>query len=326
MFYGGIDEAGYGPMLGPLCVGGAVFSLSHETTERPCLWSMLDQAVTRAGRDPRRRIAIDDSKKLKGASNAKRHPLRHLERGVLCMLAMLDGDRSWLGDVHDIDVLDRLGVRMPDAPWFQGSAVPLPLGNDAGLLRLDAKGLQSAMDTAGVELHALTVRALDVPEYNTRVEGCGAKSRVNFECAASLMDRFWQSHPGLHLVMDRHGGRSDYLRDLRTSWPQAAIKTIRCDTASSDYRMEPSSGSDAALHLHVRAKADGAHLPVALASMAAKLVRELFMLRLNRFFSDLMPDLTPTAGYVEDGRRWLASVQGVLADQGLDSQALVRSR
>ena len=62
--YAGIDEAGYGPMLGPLCVGPATFVLEKTLPRRgaPDLWAMLDEVVCRAKRDPRQRIAVDDSK------------------------------------------------------------------------------------------------------------------------------------------------------------------------------------------------------------------------------------------------------------------------
>jgi len=43
LIYAGIDEAGYGPMLGPLCVAGSVFVLpDHDPAAgAPKLWSTL---------------------------------------------------------------------------------------------------------------------------------------------------------------------------------------------------------------------------------------------------------------------------------------------
>ena len=323
MHYGGIDEAGYGPMLGPLCVGNAVFHIEPTPAERPCLWTLLDHAITRAGRDRARRIAIDDSKKLKGARNGVAHPLTQLERGVLTMLASTDDDRSWLESCTDLVLLRKLGVTLPDEPWFVGEPIELPLGTDARSMRLDAKVLRSTMVDAGVQLRRLQVRALSVTHYNNRVEASGSKSWVNFETAAGLIDAAWAEAPSLHLVMDRHGGRTNYQRELRTSWPDATIDVRGESEDRSDYRLRR---GDTSLHLHVRAKADADHLPVSLASMAAKLVRELMMLRLNRFFQDLMPDLEPTAGYVQDGRRWLQDVTPVLEARGFDRQTLVRCR
>lgn len=69
-------------------------------------------------------------------------------------------------------------------------------------------------------------------------------------------------------------------------------------------------------------EAEEAHLPVALASMTAKLVRELAMMRFNRYWCARMPELKPTAGYVQDARRWLGDLEGVLCDD--DRETLVR--
>ncbi|MCH2138052.1 MAG: hypothetical protein MK074_03260 [Phycisphaerales bacterium] len=324
MLYGGVDEAGYGPMLGPLCVGATCFDVPHTGTGRPCLWSVLDAAVCPAGRDKARRIAIDDSKKLKGAKSGKAHPLANLERGVLCMLASMHDDRTWLDNATDVDVLHHLGVDLPDEPWFGGPPVAVPLGSDAASMRIDAARLARAMHDANVSLTHCSVRAMSVPEFNARVASAGSKSWVNFELATQRIETMWSGHDGaLHVVMDRHGGRTAYQRELHTAWPQSHIEVTRQDAQGSDYTLARNSSS---LFLHIRSKADSTHLPVALASMAAKLVRELLMHRLNRYFSDHLPAVAPTAGYVQDGRRWLKDVQPVLESQGVARETLVRAR
>jgi hypothetical protein len=64
---------------------------------------------------------------------------------------------------------------------------------------------------------------------------------------------------------------------------------------------------------------------VALASMTAKYVRELLMMRLNRYFRSHMPELKPTAGYVEDGRRYIGDIEPLIARLGVDRRSLIRS-
>jgi ribonuclease HII len=71
--------------------------------------------------------------------------------------------------------------------------------------------------------------------------------------------------------------------------------------------------------------AEERHLPVALASMAAKYTRELSMRRLNAYFADRLPGLKPTAGYVEDGRRFLAEVKPILARESISEHAFART-
>ncbi|MFM8817867.1 MAG: hypothetical protein ACKOHI_08385, partial [Phycisphaerales bacterium] len=67
------------------------------------------------------------------------------------------------------------------------------------------------------------------------------------------------------------------------------------------------------------------NLPIALASMAAKFARELHMRRLNAFFARHVPGLAPTAGYVQDGRRFLDDVGAAAKRLGIAREALVRS-
>ncbi|MCZ7632744.1 MAG: hypothetical protein M5U20_04580 [Phycisphaerales bacterium] len=86
LIYCGIDEAGYGPMLGPLCVGFAAFRVEGWTVgeSAPDLWGALGSGVCRDPGDKRGRVAVADSKRLKLSNQSKsRHPLTHLERGVL---------------------------------------------------------------------------------------------------------------------------------------------------------------------------------------------------------------------------------------------------
>jgi ribonuclease HII len=69
-------------------------------------------------------------------------------------------------------------------------------------------------------------------------------------------------------------------------------------------------------------EAESAHLPVALASMAAKLTRELLMARFNRYWQARMPELKPTAGYRQDGWRWLQELGSVAS--GEERKAMIR--
>jgi hypothetical protein len=48
------------------------------------------------------------------------------------------------------------------------------------------------------------------------------------------------------------------------------------------------------------------------------------MERLNRFFTRQVPGLTPTAGYVHDGRRWLADLASQWESLGIREADLVR--
>ena len=75
-----------------------------------------------------------------------------------------------------------------------------------------------------------------------------------------------------------------------------------------------------------RQGADGAELPVALASMLSKYVRELCMIQFNAFWQDRVQGLKRTAGYPQDAARFLADIREEQQTLGLDQSLFVRER
>jgi hypothetical protein len=73
-------------------------------------------------------------------------------------------------------------------------------------------------------------------------------------------------------------------------------------------------------------RADAEHFCVALASMASKYLRELFMVEFNQFWQSHLPDLTPTAGYPGDSTRYYNAIRPVAKQLGIPRQALWRQR
>ena len=67
-------------------------------------------------------------------------------------------------------------------------------------------------------------------------------------------------------------------------------------------------------------------MPVALASMLAKYIREAVMQRFNAYWCARMPELRPTAGYYGDARRFLADIQPLIASAEVAPEQFVRSR
>lgn len=328
LIYAGIDEAGYGPMLGPLCVAATVFVLKDDNPAdgAPDLWKRLNKAICRKRTDRRHRIAVDDSKRLKGARDGKVHPLKHLERGVLAFVTHAtppreDGQKSLI-PAMDVELFEHLCVPTPAAPWYR-SKTRLPLAQTADELRIAASKLSRAMQDEGVSCAGIRCDAIDAGPFNQHVARTKNKANVNMAAALRLVDRIWQRWPHEHprIILDRHGGRLRYREDLQLAWSDASIQVLAEGEALSRYRL---SRGGSHVTISFMREADGLHLPVALASMTAKFVRELFMLRLNRFFQQHQPELKPTAGYVQDARRYLRDIDPLIEQLGIERAALVR--
>ncbi|MCA9310335.1 MAG: hypothetical protein KDA21_03965 [Phycisphaerales bacterium] len=332
LLYVGIDEAGYGPTLGPLTTALTVFEVEAWDLggRPPNLWSALRRTVCRNAADTRKgRIAINDSKQLKlPNSSAKRHPLTHLERGVLAFIAAHDPEHTPLAD--DQALLQRLGTTHAHLPWYTGQPIELPLSTTADHVRLLAAQLDRARRRAGVTLHAARARLLPEDLFNQRLENMQSKARVSFSLVEELLREFFRAVPdalpdAVRIVIDRQGGRTAYADALARALPKAGIRTLAESPRASSYEISPPRSSPwAASNIRVLFTVDAEqdHLPVALASMTAKLTRELAMMRFNRHFGERISELKPTAGYATDARRWLEDAGGALTTE--ERRLLVR--
>lgn len=316
----GIDEAGYGPLLGPLTVAMAAFHVAGWSPGEPApdLWNLLDRAICREPGDRRGRMPIADSKRLKLPNDsAKRHPLTHLERGVLAFLRAAGTEVA-----TDSDLLAALGAAHTGRPWYCGDPVPLPQSGSEGQTAIDAGVLGSAMSSVGVRLMALRCIVIDEAMFNDIVSRTGTKGEATLHAIGRhlrwIRETLSPQAGGdpVRIVCDRLGGRTTYADLLAREIPGESIVPTEQGPRVSRYEV----GSQWAVLF--QPEAETAHLPVALASMTAKLVRELAMARFNRYWRARKPDLRPTAGYRADAARWLRDAAPVLSPE--DRRVMVR--
>lgn len=313
IIYAGIDEAGYGPLLGPLCVALSVLELrvpAGAEATRPDIWAMLAPVVVREIRDAgASNIAINDSKRIKTAGTAKRHPLEHLERGVLSVASCMGREVACDGTLRRA-----LEAEDGSPEWYAGEAIPLPLASTADQLRLACARLAGAGTRAGVRFDSMCCRVCDEAAFNEAVQRGALKSDISFERVSDLLRRVWAGYAaapdldehGPRVVVDRQGGRIAYAHHLARAVPGAEVRPVLERPEASVYDLRGPDGRR--MRVTFTIDADLHHFPTALASMCAKFVRELAMMRFNRYWCARIAELKPTAGYGADAVRWLRDV------------------
>ncbi|MGE3106967.1 MAG: hypothetical protein AB7G11_13600 [Phycisphaerales bacterium] len=273
LIFAGIDEAGYGPMLGPLCIGMSVFRVEAwaEGSDAPDLWELLSSGVCRRPSDKFGRVAIDDSKKLKGPSDrVSRHPLADLERGVLACLALLAGSHPAPVPSCDEAFFGAIGASCEPHDWYSLPAASLPLSGSADHVRIAANLLAGAMNQTGTRMLALRCRAIGEAGFNRIVERTGTKSAATGAGVTRHLRTLWNEFSciaeaganGARVVCDAQGGRTDYAEYLRRAIPGARVEELHRSAACSRYLIrgdEPCPISD--LPLGGEHAADGASEP-----------------------------------------------------------------
>jgi ribonuclease HII len=321
-FVAGIDEAGFGPLLGPLVVSGVAFELPAELVGAD-LWRALRPAVTKTIRKRHSGIAVGDSKKLYKPDLG----IEQLERGVLGMFSTLTDRTASLRGLLGL-LSPAVPALMEQYPWYRGLDVPLPLRAEAAGLRIRSRVVAAAMADAQMRLAAIRCEVLHVGQFNALVRSTDNKATTLLDQTCRLIDWFWQHGCGgenLTVLVDRQGGRQHYLRVLQRLYESAAVKILAEQEEYSAYRL---TMGPRVLEVHFMVQGENAHLPIALASMTSKYLRELFMHLENGYWRGQLAagSLKPTAGYYLDGKRFLADIAEACERLNTPMDLLVRNR
>ena len=281
----GIDEAGYGPTLGPLAIVSAAVE----------------------GNSPASLLAtgVKDSKKLHDSQD-----LAPLEQVVLPAIAWFTGFQP--DTAADCFALLGEGPEVRAAvPWMErASSLRLPVAAKSlvpwHVPDLIPRGLSGSL---------IQPRAYNA--YLRRDQSrFGNKADLEWAHIGQLLAKAHDPALPITTVVDRLGGRKFYRDVLQAIFPQELVLIEGESPLVSRYLVPSVNHAGHAIGFHVGG--ESVSPLTAIASCIAKYVRELHMLLLNRYWCELMPWLKPTAGYPQDAIRWLHQIGTGHADAWRD--------
>lgn len=305
----GTDEAGYGPNLGPLVITGTLWEVPDIDVD---LYQVLEQAVSQSR--CKGKLTVCDSKSIYSSGGS----IARLETSVLSMLDTLPSDLT--------ELTRSLGCKLGRSsidPWLVDRKLSLPI-------KADRKSIESGRTTfantcSGQQVKLLAMRSVTVfaNEFNQGVEQLGNKASVLTSETLNLVRELLALTDGdVHVVCDKHGGRAKYVGAIQHHLTDQLISVHRETLESSRYEFRR---GQQLVEMEFRAKGESS-MPVALASMVSKYLRELYMMLWNRFWLSHLPTLRPTKGYPQDAKRFMFDIEAVRSRLNISRESLWRCR
>ncbi len=334
----GIDEAGFGPLLGPLVISSSTFLLPNQLLPAPAspdesscrrqeqggsgtadLWQVLRKSAANKRSRLAGRLLIADSKKAHNKSLG----IKHLQRTVLAAFKCLGKEPATLVELMQMLCPEHL-AQLDAYPWYREIGCHKILVDKADQA-VASSVFTNDMASNGIRLLQLRSRCLEVSYYNKLISEVKNKASVLFTATSQLIQNAFDSFAGdgLHIIVDRQGGRVRYGPALLRMFPEMELRILREDQQTSSYELHADGKR---MRLHFVVGADEHFLPVSLASMVSKYLRELLMANINRYFLGFNPDLKPTAGYWQDGLRFIKDLRKNLPHVQFDGNQLIRCR
>jgi len=309
----GIDEAGYGPNLGPFVMTLVACQVPSDL-EEACLWEVLKPCARRANEPADGRVVVADSKLVYSSASG----WDELERTVLSAI-----DAPSLDGLLQKICIDEIPDLRREA-WFVGNTeLPTEVNGEQ---QADAQSLwRQTSAAAGVRWSLYQSAIVATPRFNDLIDRWDSKSAVLSVALTHLIQRCLQATDAepMCFVIDKHGGRNNYSALLQHAFPDGMVLAEEEGRLRSRYRVE---GLNRPVRITFMPKADVKHFTVSLASMISKYVRELLMREFNRFWQSHVPGLKPTAGYPLDAVRYIEAIRPAMLKLGIAERAVWRCR
>ena len=299
----GIDENGLGPILGPLVTTSVSVELARYQPAR----------LSSLGRE----LGIDDSKTT--AAFGRMAVAEGLALAVLeAAHGTLPSDAEQFLSLLLLDTPELLRTRCPGASLPQCWSAPIALPCFGGDVEAGRQALQK-LARRGVHVLRAKSAVACTRFLNDRLSEGQSRVEVDLE----LMERLVlaaraEAAEDLHAVCGMVGGIRNYTDKLR-HFPRADVTPRRAPTGTLAYDVKGVG------QVRFEIDADENHFPVALASMIGKYLRELWMLRHNRFYQARDPELLDVSGYHDPvTRRFIRASETLRKALGVEDACFIR--
>ncbi len=316
----GIDEAGYGPNLGPF-VMSAVACQAPARRSIPDLWDLLRSCVRRAGEAADDRLLIADSKMVYSPARG----LSELETGALALLVSASASVPSKLAQCLADIAPTAAESLNGEPWYTGES-EIPLVACPNTVAAQANRFQLTCSKRRLSLHLVRSAIVCTPAFNGVLDRVGTKGAVLSQTLGQLLSQLRAALPdddAFELVIDKHGGRDYYAATLQQALPDGMIVARQESAERSVYA---ALGLEREMRFTFEPRADFSHFCVAAASMVSKYLREMLMHEFNRFWKTHVPELKPTAGYPGDAARFFKDIEPVVRKLGIEEASLWRRK
>jgi hypothetical protein len=316
----GIDEAGYGPNLGPFVMTAVACRVPFDLADTD-LWRLLRKAVRRSPDADDGRLLVEDSKLIYSTASG----LGPLEKSVA---ATLSPCRSG----HPLSLAEYIEWACPAChddlraePWYSGATL-LPLAIQPGEFGPAAERFDQACQQKQIVWGMARSVVICPGRFNQILDRWDSKGVVLGEGLAELLHAsrgLEDKEDPLWFFIDKHGGRNNYAAVLQNALPEGMVVAEKEGRECSAYRVV---GLDREVRLTFKPRADAAHFCVALASMFSKYLREVLMHEFNGFWQERVPGLKPTAGYPGDAARFFEQIRATALQLGIAESSLWRRK
>ena len=315
----GVDEAGYGPNLGPLVVAVSAWAVDSRLEVLDGLEPFAPEFQAASWTPRSAFVPFGDSKKIYQSGKG----LAGLNFALRFFESIFEGKPSEKRPWFELSRLAQEDLsRVESHPWYRCKNPAKGLGRASQFDENSEASCRFAREKLlklGVRLIGFRLRVLDEAYFNECVDRLGNKSdvlgHISLELAWKVLGECMDFHSfkGIEIYCDRQGGRKKYAGLISQTYERShrESQVPFCSVVGESPKTSLYSMSHAGIATSIRFQVHGDSLfPPAAASMVAKWARESLMERFNGYWREVVgPGLKPTAGYAVDAARFARDIE-----------------